>query len=96
MYRPAVYKPWNSAILIRTLTERRQIDNSISRRSTGDEAMTTAKAATHRERQIVGFSLAPSTARAVKAEAGRRGLSLRKLFDELWQLYQEKYPKATS
>jgi hypothetical protein len=56
--------------------------------------MATANQAPHRERQIVGFSLPPATARAVKAEAGRRGLSLRKLFDELWQLYQEKNPKA--
>lgn len=41
----------------------------------------------HRNRQIVGFSLAPEMARAVKAEAAQRGLSLRKLFEELWQLY---------
>ncbi len=40
-----------------------------------------------RERQIVGFSLPPSLAREVKQEAARRGLSLRKLFEELWQLY---------
>jgi hypothetical protein len=45
-------------------------------------------------RQIIGISLSPETARAVKAEAGRRGLSLRKLFDELWRLYQEKNPEA--
>jgi hypothetical protein len=56
--------------------------------------MTPAKEASRPGRQIVGFSLPPETARAVKAEAGRRGLSLRKLFDELWQLYQQKNPKA--
>jgi hypothetical protein len=56
--------------------------------------MTPAKDTLRPGRQIVGFSLPPETAREVKAEAGRRGLSLRKLFDELWQLYQEKNPKA--
>lgn len=29
----------------------------------------------------------PALAREVKAEAARRGLTLRKLFEELWQLY---------
>lgn len=38
-------------------------------------------------RQIVGFSLAPDLAREVKAEAAQRGMSLRKLFEEVWQLY---------
>ena len=42
------------------------------------------------DRQIVGFSLAPALARKVKAEAGRRGISLKALFSELWELY-EKY-----
>ena len=45
-----------------------------------------------KERRIVGISLAPAMAGAVKAEAGRRGISLRKLFEELWQLY-ENQPK---
>jgi hypothetical protein len=40
-------------------------------------------------RQIVGFSLTPELARAVKTEAARRGLSLRKLFEEMWAQYQE-------
>lgn len=39
-------------------------------------------------RQIVGFSLSPDMARDVKAEAGRRGLSLRKLFEEMWTGYK--------
>lgn len=39
-------------------------------------------------RQIVGFSLSPEMARAVKAEAAKRGLSLRKLFEELWTGYE--------
>jgi hypothetical protein len=46
-------------------------------------------------RQIVGFSLAPEMAREVKAEAGRRGVSLKALFEELWQLYG-KSAKAKS
>lgn len=41
-----------------------------------------------RKRQIVGFSLSPMLAREVKQEAARRGLSLRKLFEELWDLYK--------
>ena len=45
------------------------------------------------ERQIVGFSLSPEMARAVKAEAAQRGISLRKLFEELWSQY-EKTKKA--
>jgi hypothetical protein len=36
-------------------------------------------------------------ARAVKAEAGRRGISLRKLFEELWTRYEKTKPtKARS
>lgn len=43
-----------------------------------------------RERRIVGFSLPPELASEVKAEAGRRGISLRKLFEELWGLYKQR------
>jgi hypothetical protein len=43
-------------------------------------------------RQIVGFSLAPDMARAVKTEAARRGLSLRKMFEEMWSLYEKAKP----
>jgi hypothetical protein len=45
-----------------------------------------------RPRRIVGFSLTPELAAKVKAEAGRRDISLKTLFDELWALY-EKQPK---
>lgn len=40
-------------------------------------------------RQILGISLSPEMARAVKAEAARRGVSLRKLFEEMWAQYQK-------
>jgi len=39
-------------------------------------------------RKIVGFSLSPERAVDVKTEAARRGLSLRQLFEEMWDLYQ--------
>lgn len=45
-----------------------------------------------RPRRIVGFSLPPELAAKVKAEAGRRNMSLKTLFEELWALY-EKQPK---
>lgn len=43
-----------------------------------------------RDRRIVGFSLSPELAGDVKAEAGRRGISLRKLFEEMWALYKKQ------
>ena len=46
---------------------------------------------TARDRQIVGFSLAPATADAVKMEAARRKLTLRKLFEEMWDDYTIKH-----
>jgi predicted HicB family RNase H-like nuclease len=42
--------------------------------------------------QIVGFRLDQELARKVKAEAGRRGIRLNTLFEELWAGY-EKQPK---
>lgn len=45
---------------------------------------------TARDRQIVGFSLSPATAAAVKMEAARRKLTLRKLFEEMWADYTAK------
>ncbi len=39
-------------------------------------------------RQIVGFSLRPDLAAAVKVEAARRNISLRDLFGEMWTLYK--------
>jgi hypothetical protein len=43
-----------------------------------------------RNRQIVGFSLPPALATAVKEEAARRNVSLRKLFEEMWEGYSAK------
>lgn len=39
---------------------------------------------TRKTRQIVGFSLSVERAREVKAEAAKRGISLKDLFEELW------------
>lgn len=47
-------------------------------------------------RKIVGFSMSPALATAVKQEAARRGISLRKLFEELWELYKETKGKKKS
>jgi len=44
-------------------------------------------------RKIVGISMTPSLAKEVKAEAARRGISLRKLFEELWELYKSRPSK---
>ena len=41
-------------------------------------------------RQIVGISLTPEMAREVKAHAGKRGVSLKKLFEEMWQAYKKQ------
>lgn len=41
-------------------------------------------------RQIVGISLPPETASRFKAEAGRRNISLKHLFEEMWKLYEEQ------
>jgi hypothetical protein len=41
-------------------------------------------------RRIIGISLSPEMACEVKAEAGRRGISLRKMFEELWELYKQQ------
>jgi len=43
-------------------------------------------------RQIIGLSLPPEIAAEVKIEAARRGISLRKLFVEMWSRYQKKTP----
>ena len=39
-------------------------------------------------RQIVGISMSPAMASEVKAEAGRRNITLRKLFEEMWAAYK--------
>jgi hypothetical protein len=41
-----------------------------------------------RHRQIVGISLPPEIATKFKQEAARRGVSVRKLFLEMWDAYQ--------
>ena len=46
-------------------------------------------------RQIVGFSLSPEMARDVKTEAARRGVSLRKLFEEMWGDYNSRRKAGT-
>ena len=45
-------------------------------------------------RQIVGFSLPPDQAAEVKVEAAKRGISLKRLFDEMWTLYQKNTKKS--
>lgn len=40
-------------------------------------------------RKIVGFSMSPELAAEVKQEAARRGVSLRTLFEEMWELYKK-------
>jgi hypothetical protein len=47
------------------------------------------RTATNPPRQIVGFSLPRELASKVKSEAGRRGISLKALFTEMWELYQK-------
>jgi hypothetical protein len=47
-------------------------------------------------RQIVGLSLDPATAKAFKAEAVARGVSVRKLFEEMWTAYTKKAAGARS
>ncbi len=42
------------------------------------------------QRKIVGFSMSPALAVEVKKEAAARGISLRKLFEEMWTLYTEQ------
>lgn len=41
-----------------------------------------------RARQIVGISLPPQVAQAFKAEARRRCMPIRELFQELWTAYE--------
>lgn len=45
------------------------------------------------DRRIVGFSLSPDMATDVKNEAAKRGISLRKLFEEIWSEYNVKKSK---
>lgn len=45
-------------------------------------------------RKIVGFSLSPEMARKVKAEAARQGVSLKRLFEEMWAIYEKEKKKS--
>lgn len=38
-------------------------------------------------RKIIGISMAPKLAKEVKKEAADRGISIKKLFEEMWNLY---------
>lgn len=55
-----------------------------------DMAREIAPARPKETRKILGVSIPIELASKVKAEAGRRHISLRNLFIEMWQLY-EKY-----
>ena len=46
-----------------------------------------------KKRQIVGISLDLDTAAELKAEAERRGVTIKRLFMEAWALYQKSPPK---
>ena len=41
-------------------------------------------------RSIIGISLSPALASKVKAEAGRRQIRLKRLFEEMWALYERR------
>lgn len=41
------------------------------------------------KRTIIGFSLTPEMAREVKIEAAQRNITLKALFEELWQNYKK-------
>jgi hypothetical protein len=45
-------------------------------------------------RQIVGFSISPEMAREVKTHAAQRGILLRTLFEEMWQIYKKQSSDA--
>ena len=40
-------------------------------------------------RKIIGFSMTPELAATVKLEAAKQGVSLRKLFEEMWETYNK-------
>jgi hypothetical protein len=56
-------------------------------------ALKTGRKAPSSSRQIVGFSLSPERAAAVKVEAARRGISLKKLFEDMWAAYEKTSKK---
>ena len=44
-------------------------------------------------RKIIGISISPALASKVKAEAGRRQIRLKTLFEEMWALYKKHVQK---
>jgi hypothetical protein len=54
------------------------------------ESTKTGRVSRKQPRQIVGFSLEPAMAREVKTHAAKNGLTLRKLFEEIWQTYKKR------
>lgn len=52
--------------------------------------------ANEKTRQIVGFSISPELATQVKTEAAQRGVSLRRLFEEMWDTYERARAKGQS
>lgn len=53
-----------------------------------------AKDSRTNDRKILGISLGVQLACDVKAEAARRGISLKKLFEEMWNLYRQSQRKT--
>lgn len=74
----------------RRLTRIRLDSQSTCRHTASMRIKTDSISRRPRSRQIVGFSLPPELAVEVKTEAARRNVTLRKLFDEIWQLYKKK------
>ena len=72
---------------VEPLTNCRLVDNmrSMSTKSTSHKPGV---------RQVVAIRLPPELACKVKADAGRRNLSLRKLFVELWDIYEKQASMA--
>jgi hypothetical protein len=48
------------------------------------------KSPQRKSRSIIGISLSPALASKVKAEAGRRQIRLKQLFEEMWALYEKR------
>jgi len=50
--------------------------------------MKASRPSSSQPRKIIGISLSPTLASKVKAEAGRRQIRLKQLFEEMWELYE--------
>lgn len=44
----------------------------------------------NQESKIIGLRLSPSLVEEVKVEAKRRGMTMNRLFEELWSNYQKR------